>query len=143
MKATALPRCFLPIDDLQNREYDKKQEGEVYMNSRQLAFMTISSLQKEVIGADIMYLDGGNAYTRTQAKAHGIVHDYLTIVKCDSGDALIAAKKFVNSEQSELIVIDSINESGLAKTMSNNEIYDFLRSILKDAKRSKVAVLII
>ena len=90
-----------------------------------------------------MYLDGGNAYTRTQAKAHDIIPDYLTIVKCDSGDALVAAKKFVNSESSELIVIDSIIESGLAKTMGNNEVYDFLKSILKDAKKSKVAVLII
>lgn len=113
------------------------------MNSRQLAFSVISSIQKEVIGANIMYLDGGNAYTRTQAKAHDIIPDYLTLVKCDSGDALVAAKKFVNSESSELIVIDSINESGLAKTMGSNEIYDFLKSILKDAKKSKVAVLII
>lgn len=113
------------------------------MNSRQLAFSVISSIQKEVIGANIMYLDGGNAYTRTQAKAHDIIPDYLTIVKCDSGDALVAAKKFVNSESSELIVIDSIIESGLAKTMGNNEVYDFLKSILKDAKKSKVAVLII
>ena len=113
------------------------------MNSRQLAFTVISSVQQEVIGADIMYLDGGNAYTRTQAKAHGIIHDYLTVVKCDSVDALLSAKKFVNSERSELIVIDSINESGLAKTMSNNEINDFMKSIMKDAKKSKVAVLII
>lgn len=113
------------------------------MNSRQLAFTVISSIQKEIIGANIMYLDGGNAYTRTQAKAHGIIPDYLNIVKCDSGDALVAAKKFVNSENSELIVIDSIIESRLAKTMGNSEIYDFLRSILKDAKKTKVAVLII
>ena len=40
------------------------------MNSRLLAFTVISSLQKEIIGANIMYLDGGNAYTRTQARAH-------------------------------------------------------------------------
>lgn len=90
-----------------------------------------------------MYLDGGNAYTRTQAKAHDIIHDYLTLVKCNSGDALIAAKKFVNSENSELIVIDSIHESDLAKNMSDHEISDFLNSILKDAKKSKVAVLVI
>lgn len=90
-----------------------------------------------------MYLDGGNAYTRTQAKAHDIIHDYLTIVKCNSGDALIAAKKFVNSENSELIVIDSLHESDLAKNMSDHEISDFLDSILKDAKKSKVAVLVI
>lgn len=113
------------------------------MNSRQLAFMVIASVQKEIIGANIMYLDGVNAYTRTQAKVHNIVPDYLTVVKCDSGDALVAAKKFVNSANSELIVIDSINESGLAKNMGSSEIYDFLQSILKDAKRSKVAVLII
>lgn len=113
------------------------------MNSRQLAFTIISNLQKEIVGANIMYLDGGNAYTRTQAKAHDIVHNYLTVVKCNSGDALIAAKKFVNSESSELIVIDSINESGFAKNMSNKEITDFLNSILKDAKKSKVAVLVI
>lgn len=113
------------------------------MNSRRLAFKVISSLQKEIIGANIMYLDGGNAYTRTQAKAHDIIHSYLTVVKCDSGDALIAAKKFVNSEQSELIVIDSIFESGLAKNMSNKEITDFLNSILLDAKKSKIAVLVI
>lgn len=113
------------------------------MNSRQLAFTVISSLQKEIIGANIMYLDGGNAYTRTQAKAHDIVHNYLKIVKCDSGDALVAAKEFVNSEDSELIVIDSINESGFAKNMSSKEITDFLNSILKDAKKSKVAVLVI
>lgn len=90
-----------------------------------------------------MYLDGGNAYTRTQAKAHDIIHDYLTLVKCNSGDALIAAKKFVNSENSELIVIDSIHESDLAKNMNDHEISDFLNSILKDAKKSKVAVLVI
>lgn len=113
------------------------------MNSRLLAFTVISSLQKEIIGANIMYLDGGNAYTRTQARAHDIIHDYLTLVKCDSVDALIAAKKFVNSEYSKLIVIDSIYESGLSKNMSSNEISDFLKSILKDAKKSKVAVLII
>ena len=113
------------------------------MNSRQLAFTIISSLQKEIIGANIMYLDGGNAYTRTQAKAHDIVHSYLNVVKCNSGDALVAAKEFVNSEDSELIVIDSIYESGLSKNMSSNEISDFLRSILKDAKKSKVPVLII
>lgn len=113
------------------------------MNSRQLAFMVISSLQKEVIGANIMYLDGGNAYTRTQAKAHDIVHSYLNVVECNSGDALVAAKKFVNSEDSELIVIDSINESGFAKNMSSKEITDFLNSILRDAKKSKVAVLVI
>ena len=113
------------------------------MNSRLLAFTVISSLQKEIIGANIMYLDGGNAYTRTQARAHDIIQDYLTLVKCDSVDALIAAKKFVNSEYSELIVIDSIYESGLSKNMSSNEISDFLKSILKDAKKSKVAVLII
>ena len=113
------------------------------MNSRLLAFTVISSLQKEIIGANIMYLDGGNAYTRTQARAHDIINDYLTLVKCDSVDALIAAKKFVNSEYSELIVIDSIYESGLSKNMSSNEISDFLKSILKDAKKSKVAVLII
>lgn len=113
------------------------------MNSRQLAFTVISSLQKEIIGANIMYLDGGNAYTRTQAKAHDIIHDYLTVVECDSGDALIAAKEFVNSESSELIIIDSIRESGFAKNMSNKEISDFLNSLLKDAKKSKVAVLII
>lgn len=113
------------------------------MNSRQLAFTVISSLQKEIIGANIMYLDGGNAYTRTQAKAHDIIHDYLTVVECNSGDALIAAKKFVNSENSELIVVDSINESGFAKNMSSSEISDFLNSLLKDAKKSKVAVLII
>lgn len=113
------------------------------MNSRQLAFMIIASLQKEIIGANIMYLDGGNAYTKTQAKAHNIVHNYLNVVKCDSGDALVAAKQFVNSENSELIVIDSINESGFARNMSNKEITDFLNSILRDAKRSKVAVLVI
>ncbi len=113
------------------------------MNSRQLAFTVISSIQREIIGANIMYLDGGNAYTRTQAKAHDIIHDYLTIVKCNSGDALIAAKKFVNSENSELIVIDSLHESDLAKNMSDHEISDFLDSILKDAKKSKVAVLVI
>lgn len=113
------------------------------MNSRQLAFTVISSIQREIIGANIMYLDGGNAYTRTQAKAHDIIHDYLTLVKCNSGDALIAAKKFVNSENSELIVIDSIHESDLAKNMNNHEISDFLNSILKDAKKSKVAVLVI
>lgn len=113
------------------------------MNSRQLAFTVISSLQEEIIGANIMYLDGGNAYTRTQAEAHGIVHSYLNVVKCDSGDALIAAKEFVNSKSSELIVIDSINESGFAKNMSSKEISDFLNSLLKDAKKSKVAVLII
>lgn len=113
------------------------------MNSRQLAFTIISSIQKEIIGANIMYLDGVSAYTRTQAKAHDIIHDYLTIIKCDSPDALIAAKKFVNSENSELIVIDSIYESDLAKNMSDHEISDFLDSILKDAKKSKVAVLII
>lgn len=113
------------------------------MNSRQLAFTVISSIQREIIGANIMYLDGGNAYTRTQAKAHDIIHDYLTLVKCNSGDALIAAKKFVNSENSELIVIDSIHESDLAKNMSDHEISDFLNSILKDAKKSKVAVLVI
>ncbi len=49
----------------------------------------------------------------------------------------------MNSEYSELIVIDSIYESGLSKNMSSNEISDFLKSILKDAKKSKVAVLII
>ena len=113
------------------------------MNSRQLAFMVIASLQKEIIGANIMYLDGGNAYTKTQAKAHNIVHNYLNVVKCDSGDALVAAKQFVNSENSELIVIDSINESGFARNMSNKEITDFLNSILRDAKKSKVAVLVI
>lgn len=113
------------------------------MNSRQLAFTVISSIQREIIGANIMYLDGGNAYTRTQAKAHDIIHDYLTLVKCNSGDALIAAKKFVNSENSELIVIDSIHESDLAKNMNDHEISDFLNSILKDAKKSKVAVLVI
>lgn len=113
------------------------------MNSRQLAFSVISSLQKEIIGANIMYLDGVNAYTRTQARAHGIIHDYLTIVKCDSVDALISAKKFVNSESSELLVIDSIRESGLTKHMDSKEISDFLNNLLKDAKKSKVAVLII
>lgn len=90
-----------------------------------------------------MYLDGLNAYTRTQAKAHDIIHDYLTIVECDSGDALIAAKKFVNSENSELIILDSIYESGFAKNMSSKEISDFINSILRDAKKSKVAVLVI
>lgn len=115
----------------------------MYMNSRQLAFKVISTLQKEIIGANIMYLDGGNAYTRTQAEAHHIVHNYLTLVKCESGDALLAAKKFVNSENSDLIVIDSINESSFTKNMSSKEISDFLNSILKDAKKSKVAVLII
>ncbi len=113
------------------------------MNSRQLAFKIIANLQKEIIGANIMYLDGGNAYTKTQAKAHDIVHSYLTLVKCDSGDALVAAKEFVNSEDSELIIIDSINESGFAKNMSKKEIADFLNSILRDAKKSKVAVLVI
>lgn len=118
-------------------------EGEMCMNSRQLAFKVISSLQAEIIGANIMYVDGGNAYTRTQAKAHNIIHNYLTIVDCESADALLAAKQFVNSENSDLIVIDSINESGFAKKMSSKEISDFLNSILKDAKKSKVAVLII
>lgn len=113
------------------------------MNSRQLAFMVISSLQKEIIGANIMYLDGGNAYTKTQAAAYDIVHNYLRVVECDSGDALLAAKEFVNSEDSDLIVIDSINESGFAKNMNNKEITEFLNSILKDAKKSKVAVLVI
>ena len=60
-----------------------------------------------------------------------------------SGDALIAAKEFVNSEFSELLIIDSINESGFAKNMSSKEISDFLNGILRDAKKSKVAVLII
>ena len=113
------------------------------MNSRQLAFSVISSLQKEVIGANIMYLDGGNAYTRTQAKAHHIINNYLTLVKCDSGDALLAAKEFVNSENSELLVIDSLNESSFSKKMSRKELSDFLNSLLRDAKKSKVAVLII
>ena len=113
------------------------------MNSRQLAFSVISSLQKEVIGANIMYLDGGNAYTRTQAKAHHIIHNYLTLVKCDSGDALLAAKEFVNSESSELLVIYSLNESSFSKKMSRKELSDFLNSLLRDAKKSKVAVLII
>ncbi|MCM1179509.1 MAG: hypothetical protein NC347_04575 [Clostridium sp.] len=113
------------------------------MNSRQLAFLVISSLQKEIIGANIMYLDGGNAYTKTQAKAYDIIHNYLRVVECDSGDALLAAKEFVNSEDSDLIVIDSINESGFAKNMSNKEITEFLNSILRDAKKSKVAVLVI
>ncbi|MDE6435351.1 MAG: hypothetical protein K2L07_14115, partial [Lachnospiraceae bacterium] len=72
-----------------------------------------------------------------------IVHNYLRVVECDSGDALLAAKEFVNSEDSDLIVIDSINESGFAKNMSNKEITEFLNSILKDAKKSKVAVLVI
>ncbi|MCM1273106.1 MAG: hypothetical protein NC225_04185 [Clostridium sp.] len=113
------------------------------MNSRQLAFTVIASLQREIIGANIMYLDGGNAYTKTQAKAHDIIHNYLTVVECDSGDALIAAKKFVNSEDSDLIVIDSINESDFAKNMSNKEITEFFNSIIRDAKKSKVAVLVI
>lgn len=113
------------------------------MNSRQLAFTIIASLQQEIIGANIMYLDGANAYTKTQAKAHDIVHNYLNVVKCDSGDALVAAKKFVNSEESDLIVIDSIHESDLVKNMSDKEITTFFNSVLKDAKKSKVAVLVI
>lgn len=113
------------------------------MNSRQLAFMVISSLQKEIIGAQIMYLDGANAYTKTQAKAHNIIHNYLTVLKCESGEDLVAAKEFVNSESSELIVIDSIGESGFTKNMSEKEISQFLNSILRDAKKSKVAVLVI
>ncbi len=113
------------------------------MNSRQLAFTVIASLQQEIIGANIMYLDGANAYTKTQAKAHDIVHNYLNVVKCDSGDALVAAKKFVNSEESDLIVIDSIHESDLVKNMSDKEITAFFNSVLKDAKKSKVAVLVI
>lgn len=113
------------------------------MNSRRLAFKIISSIQKEKTGANIMYIDGGNAYTKTQAKAHDIIHNYLSVVRCDSGDALLSAKKFVNSDTADLLVIDSINESEFTKNMSSKEINDFLNSILKDAKKSKVAVLVI
>lgn len=113
------------------------------MNSRQLAFMVISSLQKEITGVQIMYLDGANAYTKTQAKTYNIIHNYLRVVRCDSGDALVVAKEFVNSESSELIVIDSINESDFVKKMSSKEITEFLNSILRDAKKSKVAVPVI